>query len=125
MGSASAFSLRGCQRGVRIRCGAAHAYGFVYPADYAGQGGSASFSAFPVTTFDPPTQPRAERGFQFGRALGRAIATWAEDIKVRVVHRVDSAISLSMRSSIKQVLSAMQKGDSHGGPIESSRKGCS
>jgi 3-O-methylgallate 3,4-dioxygenase len=38
-----------------------------------------------VNTFYPPNQPSPRRCFEFGRALGRAIASWPSDARVVVV----------------------------------------
>ena len=38
-----------------------------------------------VNTFYPPNQPSAERCFDFGRSIGRAISSWPEDQTVGVI----------------------------------------
>ncbi len=87
-----------------------HAYGFVYRRIMRDK----VVPQVPVfvNTFYPPNQPRAERCFQFGRALGRAIATWAEDIKVGVIASGGLSHFVIDEGFDQQVLSAMQKGDS-------------
>ncbi len=87
-----------------------HAYGFVYRRIMR----DTVVPQVPVfiNTFYPPNQPRAERCFQFGRALGRAIATWPEDIKVGVIASGGLSHFVIDEGFDQQVLSAMQKGDS-------------
>jgi 3-O-methylgallate 3,4-dioxygenase len=38
-----------------------------------------------INTFYPPNQPTAGRCFEFGRALGRAILSWPENLRVGVI----------------------------------------
>jgi len=37
-----------------------------------------------ANTFFPPNQPTAERCFEFGQMVGRAIANWDKDLKVGI-----------------------------------------
>jgi len=86
-----------------------HAYGFVYRRIMRDK----VVPQVPVfvNTFYPPNQPRAERCFQFGQALGRAIATWPEDIKVGVIASGGLSHFVIDEAFDQQVLSAMQTGD--------------
>lgn len=62
-----------------------------------------------VNTFYPPNQPTVRRCYDFGRALGRAIASWDSDARVAVIasgglthfvidERVDHAILGAMKA---------------------------
>jgi hypothetical protein len=63
--------------------GMPHAYGFVYKQIFRDH--------FPpqvpidTNTFYPPNQPRAERCYAFGQALGAAVRDWQEDARVCVI----------------------------------------
>jgi hypothetical protein len=87
-----------------------HAYGFVYRRIMRDK----VVPQVPVfvNTFYPPNQPRAERCYQFGRALGRAIAKWPEDIKVGVIASGGLSHFVIDEAFDQQVLGAMQEGDS-------------
>ena len=63
--------------------GIPHAYGFVYRRIMQGK----AVPNVPIfqNTFFPPNQPSAGRRFRFGRALGRAIASWDADRRVAAV----------------------------------------
>jgi hypothetical protein len=62
---------------------APHAYGFVYRRVFRDH--VVPHVPVFVNTFYPPNQPRSARCFEFGRALGRAIAAWPKDASVLVV----------------------------------------
>lgn len=62
---------------------APHAFGFVYRRVLRDR--VVPHVPVFVNTFYPPNQPRARRCFEFGLALGRAIAAWPEDRTVMVV----------------------------------------
>ena len=62
---------------------APHAYGFVYRRLMRDK--VVPHVPVFVNTFYPPNQPPAERCYSFGRALGRAIASWPEDWSVAVI----------------------------------------
>jgi len=63
--------------------GIPHAYGFVYRQIMKDKA-VPNVPVF-VNTFFPPNQPSASRCFRFGKALGRAIASWDADKRVAVV----------------------------------------
>ena len=67
---------------ISILSGIPHAYGFVYRQIMRDQ----VIPNMPVilNTFYPPNQPTVSRCFQFGRAIGAAIASWPEDKTVAV-----------------------------------------
>ncbi|MEO5922912.1 MAG: protocatechuate 3,4-dioxygenase [Bryobacteraceae bacterium] len=62
---------------------APHAYGFVYRRIMRDKV-PPHVPVF-INTFYPPNQPTAGRCFDFGRALGRAIQSWPEDLRVGVI----------------------------------------
>ncbi len=62
---------------------APHAYGFVYRRVMRDKV-PPHVPVF-VNTFYPPNQPTAARCFQFGRAIGRAIRSWPDDVRVAVI----------------------------------------
>jgi len=62
---------------------APHAYGFVYRRLMRDR--VVPHVPVFVNTFYPPNQPPAGRCYQFGRALGRAIASWPEQGSVAVI----------------------------------------
>jgi 3-O-methylgallate 3,4-dioxygenase len=64
-----------------------------------------------VNTFYPPNQPPAARCYAFGRALGRAIASWPEDIDVAVIASGGLTHFVLDESFDRKVLEAMQAGD--------------
>jgi OH-DDVA oxygenase len=60
-----------------------HAYGFIYRRLLKDR--VLPLVPLLVNTFYPPNQPSPRRCFEFGRALGRAIASWPGDARVVVV----------------------------------------
>jgi aromatic ring-opening dioxygenase LigB subunit len=60
-----------------------HAYGFIYRRLLRDR--PVPLMPVLVNTFYPPNQPSPRRCFDFGRALGRAIAGWPSDERVAVV----------------------------------------
>jgi 3-O-methylgallate 3,4-dioxygenase len=60
-----------------------HAYGFIYRRLLKDK--PLPLVPVLVNTFYPPNQPSPGRCFEFGRALGRAIANWPRDARVVVV----------------------------------------
>jgi 3-O-methylgallate 3,4-dioxygenase len=64
-----------------------------------------------VNTFYPPNQPPAGRCYNFGRALGRAIASWPENINVAVIASGGLTHFVIDELFDRQVLEAMQAGD--------------
>lgn len=62
---------------------APHAYGFVYRRVMRDKV-PPHVPVF-INTFYPPNQPTAARCFEFGRAIGRAIQSWDQDLKVAVI----------------------------------------
>jgi OH-DDVA oxygenase len=65
-----------------ILSGIPHAYGFVYRQIMKDE----VIANVPIilNTFYPPNQPTVERCFDFGRCIGRAIASWQENLTVAV-----------------------------------------
>jgi hypothetical protein len=65
-----------------ILSGIPHAYGFVYRQIMKDQ----VIPNVPIilNTFYPPNQPTARRCFAFGQSIGRAIASWDQDLTVAV-----------------------------------------
>jgi hypothetical protein len=60
-----------------------HAYGFIYRRLLKDR--AVPLVPVLVNTFYPPNQPSPRRCYEFGRALGRAIASWPGDARVAVV----------------------------------------
>ncbi len=60
-----------------------HAYGFIYRRLLKDK--PLPLVPILVNTFYPPNQPSPKRCFDFGRAIGRAIAAWDSDARVVVV----------------------------------------
>jgi 3-O-methylgallate 3,4-dioxygenase len=88
---------------------APHAYGFVYRRIMRDKV-PPHVPVF-INTFYPPNQPPAKRCFEFGQALGRAVASWPEDLRVAVIASgglthfvIDEAFDL-------RILNAMLRGD--------------
>jgi hypothetical protein len=88
---------------------APHAYGFVYRRLMRDE----VIPHVPVfvNTFYPPNQPSAARCFEFGRALGRAVQSWPEDINVCVIASGGMTHFVLDESFDRKVLDAMQSGD--------------
>jgi hypothetical protein len=86
-----------------------HAYGFVYRRLMRDR----VIPHVPVfvNTFYPPNQPTARRCFNFGRALGRAIASWPEDINVAAIASGGMTHFVIDEAFDSRVLDAMQAGD--------------
>jgi aromatic ring-opening dioxygenase LigB subunit len=60
-----------------------HAYGFIYRRLLKDR--PLPMVPVLVNTFYPPNQPSPRRCFEFGRSIGRAIASWPEEARVAVV----------------------------------------
>ena len=86
-----------------------HAYGFVYRRLMRDR----VIPHVPVfvNTFYPPNQPAAHRCYAFGRALGRAIASWPDDVNVAVVASGGMTHFVIDESFDAQVLQAMEAND--------------
>ena len=78
-----AASMKALPEGPRGRKGVPHAFGFVYRRIMNDQ----AVPAVPIVqnTFFPPNQPTVGRCFDFGRAIGRAVASWDRDARVGVI----------------------------------------
>lgn len=63
--------------------GMAHAYGFIYKQIF--RGNVTPHVPIDTNTFFPPNQPRASRCYGLGRALGKAIESWDQDMRVALV----------------------------------------
>lgn len=74
--------MREADQRISFSTGAPHAFGFVYRNIM----GDEVIPHVPVilNTFYPPNQPTARRCLDFGRALGRAIRAWDQDVRVAV-----------------------------------------
>jgi hypothetical protein len=88
---------------------APHAYGFVYRRILRDK--LVPHVPVFVNTFYPPNQPTAARCFAFGRALGRALASWPEDLKVAVIASGGLTHFVINEAFDAQFLEALQKGD--------------
>jgi 3-O-methylgallate 3,4-dioxygenase len=88
---------------------APHAYGFVYRRLMRDK----VLPHVPVfvNTFYPPNQPPAARCFEFGRALGRAVKSWPEDLNVCVIASGGMTHFVLDESFDRKVLDAMRSGD--------------
>jgi hypothetical protein len=88
---------------------APHAYGFVYRRLMRDK----VIPHVPVfvNTFYPPNQPTATRCYAFGQTLGRAIASWPEDIDVCVIASGGLTHFVLDEDFDKIVLDAMLAGD--------------
>ena len=64
-----------------------------------------------VNTFYPPNQPPAGRCFQFGRSLGRAVASWPGDKSVAVIASGGLSHFVVDESFDACVLKALEQGD--------------
>jgi hypothetical protein len=66
--------------------GVGHAFGFIYHRmldDLRKVPRMATLPIF-INTFFPPNQPSARRAYHFGRAVGAAIRSWPEDLRVGI-----------------------------------------
>lgn len=86
-----------------------HAYGFIYRRIL----NSKPIPLVPIliNTFYPPNQPTPRRCFEFGRALGRAIAAWDTDKKVAVAASGGVSHFVVDEDFDHRVLKAMQEND--------------
>jgi len=64
-----------------------------------------------INTFYPPNQPTVGRCFEFGRALGRAILSWPENLRVGVIASGGLTHFVIDEEFDGQVLDAMKDGD--------------
>ncbi len=89
--------------------GIPHAYGFVYRQIM----GDDPVPSVPVilNTFYPPNQPSAKRCYEFGRAIGRAIRSWEEDLTVAVIASGGLSHFVIDEAFDRAVLDAMRAGD--------------
>lgn len=86
-----------------------HAYGFVYRRIMRDKV-PPHVPVF-VNTFYPPNQPPAARCFDFGRALGRAIAAWPED-KTVVLFASGGLTHFVVEEELdREILAALQASD--------------
>ncbi len=88
---------------------APHAYGFVYRRILRDK--LVPHVPVFVNTFYAPNQPTAARCFAFGRALGRAIASWPEDLKVAVIGSGGLTHFVIDEAFDAKVLDAIERGD--------------
>ncbi|HEY3824524.1 MAG TPA: hypothetical protein VGL82_08190 [Bryobacteraceae bacterium] len=88
---------------------APHAYGFVYRRLM--RDNVIPHVPIFVNTFYPPNQPSAARCFEFGRALGRAIKSWPQNLNVCVIASGGMTHFVLDESFDRKVLDAMQSGD--------------
>ncbi|MFT5530701.1 MAG: hypothetical protein ACI91O_000714 [Candidatus Poriferisodalaceae bacterium] len=64
-----------------------------------------------VNTYNSPTQPRARRCLEFGRALGRAIEAFPSDARVGVVASGGLSHFLVLEDFDRRVIDAFDRGD--------------
>jgi 3-O-methylgallate 3,4-dioxygenase len=64
-----------------------------------------------VNTFYPPNQPSASRCFNFGRTIGRAIASWSSDRTVAVIASGGLTHWVLDEPFDQMVIEALRKGD--------------
>jgi hypothetical protein len=88
---------------------APHAYGFVYRRVMRDKV-PAHVPVF-INTFYPPNQPTAKRCFEFGRALGRAIQSWPENMRIGVIASGGLTHFVIDEAFDAQVLEAMLSGN--------------
>jgi len=88
---------------------APHAYGFIYRRIMRDKV-TPHVPVF-VNTFYPPNQPPARRCYQFGQALGRAIAAWPEDLKVAIIASGGLTHFVVDEGFDSEVLEALKKND--------------
>jgi OH-DDVA oxygenase len=88
---------------------APHAYGFVYHRVMRGH----YIPHVPVfvNTFYPPNQPRAQRCFEFGRMLARAIQAWPKDVSVAVFASGGLTHFVIDEKFDREVLEMLKRGD--------------
>ena len=95
--------------GPRGHKGLPHAFGFIYRRIM----NDVAIPAVPVVlnTFFPPNQPTVERCFDFGRAIGRAIASWDGGGRVGVVASGGLSHFVIDEQFDEQFLAALEAGD--------------
>lgn len=64
--------------------GIPHGFGFIYQR-FMGEDSQVPFVPVFINTFWDPNPPSAKRCYNFGRALGRAIESFPEDLRVGIV----------------------------------------
>ncbi len=86
-----------------------HAFGFLYRRIM----NDSPIPAVPIilNTFFPPNQPTVGRCFDFGRAIGRAIASWDSDQRVAVIASGGLSHFVVDEEFDRQVIAAMQAKD--------------
>lgn len=89
--------------------GIPHAYGFVYRQIMQ----DTAIPSVPVVlnTFYPPNQPTVARCYDFGRAIGRAIASWESDKTVAVIASGGLTHFVIDEELDRTVIQAMQDND--------------
>ena len=102
-------SMKVLPEGPRGHQGLPHAFGFVYRRIM----NDVAVPAVPVVlnTFFPPNQPSVERCFEFGRMIGRAIASWDHEGRVGVVASGGLSHFVIDETFDEQFLAALKAGD--------------
>ncbi|MCC7150734.1 MAG: protocatechuate 3,4-dioxygenase [Rubrivivax sp.] len=75
--------LREADQRISFSSGIPHAFGFVY-RNVMGDQVPPNVPVI-INTFFPPNQPTAARCLALGRSIGRAIASWQQDLRVAVI----------------------------------------
>ena len=86
-----------------------HAYGFIYRRLLKDK--PVPLVPILVNTFYPPNQPSPRRCFDFGRAIGRAIASWQSDARVVVVGSGGLSHFVIDEEFDQRILGAFQRDD--------------
>jgi OH-DDVA oxygenase/3-O-methylgallate 3,4-dioxygenase len=86
-----------------------HAYGFVYRRILRDQLRT-SVPVF-INTFYPPNQPGSRRCYEFGRALGRAIAAWPGNQRIAVIASGGLSHFVVDEALDRKLIAAMEAGD--------------
>ena len=89
--------------------GIPHAYGFVYRR-IMHDNVTANVPVF-INTFYPPNQPSLKRSYNFGKALGQAIASWDSDKTVAVIASGGLSHFVVEEDLDQMVLDALKQGD--------------
>jgi hypothetical protein len=91
---------------------APHAYGFVYRRILRDKL-DLTVPVF-INTFYPPNQPSAARCYEFGLALGKAIASWPDDKRVAIIASGGLSHFVVDEAFDRDMLRAMEAGDVSG-----------
>ncbi|WP_329014004.1 hypothetical protein [Streptomyces sp. NBC_00690] len=90
--------------------GIPHGWGFIYQR-ILGEECSIPFVPVFINTFYEPNPPSAERSYRFGRALGRALANFPQDLRVGVVASGGLSHFVIDEELDRRFLTALESGD--------------